>query len=161
MNRVPVFLSLAFFLVFLISGYAGSDGVLMGRSETPFMHDIVRILKGNLGSLVFMYVTTVFSFGMCGLVFFALNGYMAGSLLGVLTGDRIVYFLLFAPVEVSAFVLAFASAFNTSRTFVRSLRYDESFRPVWRLMAGGFASPVLLLLVAAFLEAVSIKLAWG
>ena len=66
---------------------------------------------------------------MCGLVFFALNGYVAGSILAALTGKSIVYFLLFAPVEVSAFVLAFTTACNVSLAFVRSLRHEETYAP--------------------------------
>lgn len=159
----PIFLSLLVFTMFMAVGYAGTaDGVkLTGRSENSFPAVFLHILSGNIRSLLVLVVSSVLSIGICGLVFFALNGYAAGSILGVLSGDSIVYFLLFLPLEIVAFALAFAYACRASLMLIDNLRDVEHSRPTIRVVVCSVLRVLSLLVLAALAESLSIKLAWG
>ena len=108
-----------------------------------------------------LVLTSLLTFGLGGLVFWAVNGYAFGNMIATLPPDKIPGLLLYAPLEVSAFLLGSAAAHRLSMALVSWLRWGRSPRPALRKSVLLFGVGAGAIVLSAFLEAWAIRLAWG
>ena len=167
---VPAAGAVSVFLLFFVVGFAGSgnpaEETQQRRSEplSFVVSDAVDILQHNAGTWLFLFITNTFSLGVGGLVFFAMNGYVVGTMVGLVPLEKIYYLAMFAPLEIGAFAIAFECSYRLSWACIDCLCFS---RPAGRMLntaitAGAcMLGSFLMLIAAAFLETLSIVMAWG
>lgn len=149
------------FFVFVVWGSLVADGQLPPRGVGVWWRELLFIVGNNAGVLVGMYVGCLLSVGLVGVFFFAVNGFVFGTMLGSVPVVKVPWVLLYAPLELGTFAFAFLGAREASLAAYRSLAGHGFARHV--IVQGAYRVVVAfgLLLVAALLEVVAIQGAWS
>lgn len=153
---------LTVFLVCLVAGWSQTEGEITSRAVTePFWQDALSLAAHNLAVLTVLVLTSLLTFGVSGLVFWAVNGYVFGAMVGMLPSDKMMWLMLYAPLEISAFLCGSVAAYRFSMTVFSWLREGAApHRSALNRSAILLTVGVVTMLVAALLEAWAIRLSW-
>lgn len=138
------------------AGYWLAGGNQSANVPGSFWCTALEILFQNVGALVVLALGSLLSFGICGILFFTINGMVFGNMLGVLPTETVAYVALYAPLEIAAFLFvsfaATGAAFSIMHGDDVALSLTAAGRRIGYAGAGLGAS--------ACLEAWAISLAW-
>lgn len=150
------------FLAFAVWGSLVTEGQLPPREVDAWWRELISILAANCGVFVGMYVGCVLSAGIVGVPFFAANGLVFGGMLASVPLAKVPWVLLYAPLEMAAFALAFLGGRDISLAVVRGLAGNGGVERC-EIMHGACRAVVAfgLLVVAAALEVAAIFGAWN
>ena len=148
---------LGVFGVACLVNYALADGQAPARSPGSFWPDAYRIAVGNTQALLMLIAGSALTFGVCGVLFFLLNGATAGYMLGVLPAGKLAPVMWYAPMEVAAF----AAAATAATVAPYDLADGEALPTVVHRATARIGAALLALIVAALLEAWAIQAAWS
>lgn len=160
-TRVAAFLHLSIFMVSVGLGWHQADGVLAPGAVDGIWREAAAIAGQNARAVCVLAAASLTTGGLGGLLFFAVNGYVFGEMLGMVPATKIYWVLLYAPVEIGAFTVASVAAARPAWMVAQWLREDNSgplAPPRWAavvvIVAGSLAA-------AALLEVLAIQGAWG
>lgn len=150
----------AAFAVSALLGWTTASGTLPPRQTDALADDFVWIVTNNARASCTLFLVSLSTFGVGGFAFFAINGFAVGLMLGMVATDKIAYVLLYAPLELSGFILVSWSALQIVRSIVRWCGGEEMRIP-FEAVANTLRTAALWLGAAAALEVAAIFLAWG
>ena len=142
-----------------IGYWLAEDPLPIRCTESTVLADALAFGSHNASVMVTLVLVSLSTLGIGGLLFFGLNGYVFGQMLAVLPPTTVPWVLLYAPVEVFAFLCANAWACCLSREATLWLRTGRQMRAIAdarglpSLAIGGIA-------IAAILEAWAVVLGW-
>ena len=165
LRQFPARLSIVLYWSVLVAasglGWSAAEGDLPQRiPDSPF-REAVAIAAHNFVAVCVLVVASLASGGVGGLFFFAVNGYAFGQMLGMAPPEKTPWVLVYAPVELWAFTAAAVASARLSWAVARWLGDGTSFADAARRVAISLVLIVVLLVVAAILEAIAIRGAWG
>ncbi len=150
----------AAFVVNVLFGWLAANGTLPARPTDALADDLVQIVTGNARASCTLFLLSLSTFGVGGLVFFALNGFAVGLMLGMVATDKAVYLILYAPLELVGFVLVGWAALQLVESILQWCGGSQLRVPV-DAVGDTLCTAVLWLAGAAVLEVAAILLAWG
>ena len=148
------------FAVNVLLGWLTANGTLPTRHTDALADDLVRIVTGNARASCTLFLLSLSTFGVGGLVFFALNGFAVGLMLGMVTADKAVYLLLYAPLEFVGFILVGWAALQIVRSILQWCGGSQ-LRVPFDAVGNTLCAAAMWLAAAAVLEIAAILLAWG